>query len=245
MKVHFLGTSGSTFDRGNMPPSILVDEDIVLDCPAPCPYRVSSSLEPNRLSYYLSHVHLDHSLGILDLAWHLWITRSGPVRVHIPAGSVDQLRKLVAPLHPRWREIWDRLELIEVRPGDRVGDVYVVPASHGIPAVGYVVERRGRRLCYSGDTAPMAEHVEAFKGCDLLVYESTYPPGWEEAAVRDGHSTPLQAAEIALRSGSSMLALIHIPTARLGPGIVEEYLRAARGIFPETYAPRPGEIIEL
>lgn len=245
MKILFLGTSGSTFDRGNMPPSMVVDDELVFDCPAPCPYELSRRFDLSRLEFFLTHLHLDHSLGILDLAWHLWIARSQPVRVYMPAEALGQLRSLFEVIHPRWREIWDKIRAIGVKPGDRISDVRVVPASHGVPAVGYVVERGRRRFCYSGDTAPMAEHVAAFKGCDLLVYDSTYPPGREDEAVADGHSTPLQAAEIALRSGSSRLVLMHVPTARLGHDIVEEYLRAAREIFPNIYAPRPGEVVEV
>ncbi len=243
MRVLFLGTSGSTFDRGNMPPSILIDQDLLFDCPAPCPYELSRRNVPvEKLTVFLTHLHADHSLGLLDLAWHLWISQKGPIDVYVPRGAEGELEKLVASLHrEKAGQLLGAFNVTPVEPGDLIGEVEVVEASHPVPAVGYVVRRGGRSLCYTGDTSPLPTHVEAFRGCGLLVHEATYPPGMEEEAVADGHSTPVQAARTALAAGVDRLALVHIPTARLGWSVREEYVAAAAKIFSRVSAPLGGE----
>ena len=58
-------------------------------------------------------------------------------------------------------------------------------------------------------------------------------------AEREGHSTPVQAAAIARKANVKYLALVHLPYARLGPQIEEEYLSSAKKIFANTFVPRP------
>ncbi len=243
MNVLFVGTSGSTFHRGNMPPSILVENRLLFDCPAPCPYELSRRKLLERLeAVFLTHLHADHALGVLDLAWHAWIAGLEPFTVILPRGAGSELKSLLARLHPsKSGELLAHLEILEAGAGEEVYGVEAVPARHGVPALGY----RTGGFCYTGDTSPVKEHVEYFRGCSLLVHEATYPPGMEREAVADGHSTPLQAAETAVAAGARRLALIHIPTARLGWEARDRYVRAARSIFKETYAPLPGDEAEI
>lgn len=77
------------------------------------------------------------------------------------------------------------------------------------------------------------------RDCDLLIHEATYPPGMEEEAEKDGHSTPIQAANTARKVNAKYLALIHLPYARLGPQIEETYLSSAKKIFSNTFIPKP------
>lgn len=246
-RVIFLGTAGSTFSGRNMPPSLLVDGGVLLDCPAACPYVLATMgrLDEVRI-ILLSHLHPDHSLGVVELLWHLWIRGSGKrVEVVGPRGTRRFFERILEVLHPeKFETILSHGVFREIGPGDTVGNAKAFEALHTVEALAYRLTVSDRSLCYSGDTSPSEKLVEGFAGCDLLVHEATYPPGMEDAALRDGHSTPVHAATIALRAGARRLALVHLPYARLGD-VDEEYLRAARAIFKNTFIPKPFEEVAL
>jgi len=247
VKLYFLGTAGSTFTGDNFPPCIFV-EGYLLDCPAQCPQAlVKYNLLDPLHTVLLTHLHVDHSLGLYDLAWHLGTVLSKKrLRLYLPAGGKGNIVKAFEVLGGNLAEkLLGFFEVEEVDQGQVSSSLRVVRARHSVPAVGYRLTLGRVSVCYTGDTAPSEEITEAFKGCDVLIHDSTYPPGMEEQAVTDGHSTPLQAAEVAERVGARVLVLIHLPYARFGRGVREIYLKAAKEIFPNVIVPEPGEVLEL
>lgn len=247
IRVVFLGTAGSTFTEDNTPPCIYV-EGFLLDCSASCPQRLlSRGLLGSLHSILLTHLHLDHSLGVYELAWHLGTVLSKQkLYLYLPAGEKERLEEAFAVLGGRLSEkLLSFFEVVEVEPNYIYGRIKVVYAQHSVKAVGYRLDFENASICYTGDTAPTGEIVKAFRDCSILIHDATYPPGLEEQALRDGHSTPLKAAEVAKNANAGMLALVHLPYARYGKNIKAEFLKAAREIFPNTIIPEPGEIIEL
>ena len=101
--------------------------------------------------------------------------------------------------------------------------------------------RRGRRLVYSGDTAP-CQTVEVYAhGADVLVHEATFCED-ERARARDtAHSTARQAAELARDAGVRLLALTHLST-RYFPREIRDEARAA---FPGALVPRDFDALEI
>ena len=103
--------------------------------------------------------------------------------------------------------------------------------------------RSGRKLVITGDTRPCATTVEAARGADLLVHESTF--GDEEAsrAVETGHSTAREAAAVAREAEVGTLLLTHFSarysrdTADLG--------REAREVFERTLIGKDGFELEI
>jgi ribonuclease Z len=69
--------------------------------------------------------------------------------------------------------------------------------------------RKGRKIGISGDTRPTEKLVRFFKGCDILVFESTYGRDKQEKAVENGHSTASEAATIAKTAEVDKLLLTH------------------------------------
>lgn len=103
-------------------------------------------------------------------------------------------------------------------------------------AVGYRIDYRGRSVVFSGDTTYSNNLIEHARNVDLLVHEALATTLTERMAAAIGsrgntrtakilrdvpsyHTTPVQAAEAAARSGARQLLLYHIvpqlPTAAL------------------------------
>lgn len=101
--------------------------------------------------------------------------------------------------------------------------------------------RRGRRLVYSGDTAPCENVVAEARGTDLLIHESTFGDDEVARAAETRHSTARQAAEIARAAEAEMLCLTHVSGRYFGKELREQ----AREVFANTELPRDFDAVEL
>ncbi|MDV3277208.1 MAG: ribonuclease Z [Nitrososphaerales archaeon] len=102
--------------------------------------------------------------------------------------------------------------------------------------------RPGRKVGYSGDTRPTKKLVRFFRGCDLLIFDSTFRGSDSDKAVERKHSTSLEAATVAKEARVGRLVLTHF-SARYTS--VSSLVREARTVFPETIAARDGLKIEV
>lgn len=73
-------------------------------------------------------------------------------------------------------------------------------------------ERRGRKIVYSGDTSPSEQMIGFAKDADVLVHESTFEGKYGDKAYEMGHSTSIQAAEIAKKANVKRMILTHVST---------------------------------
>ena len=69
--------------------------------------------------------------------------------------------------------------------------------------------RKGRKIGISGDTRPTDKLAKFFRGCDVLVFESTYSHDKQQKAIENWHSTATEAATIAKKAGAGRLFLTH------------------------------------
>lgn len=101
--------------------------------------------------------------------------------------------------------------------------------------------RPGRRVVFSGDTAPCDAVRVAADGAELLVHEATFTAEERGRAAETGHSTAAQAAALATEAGVRMLALTHVSTRYAGREILDE----ARAGFPSAELPRDFDTIDI
>ncbi len=143
----------------------------------------------------------------------------------------DRARELGVPEGPLWGRL-HKGETVDLPDGRRVGPADLV----GAP-------RQGRIVVYTGDTRPTLTVVEAARGADLLIHDSTFGEEERERAGETGHSTAAQAAEVAREAGARRLVLTHISPryTREAP----ELLAEAKAVFPESVVARDGLTLEV
>ncbi|MEM3184540.1 MAG: ribonuclease Z [Candidatus Hadarchaeales archaeon] len=124
-----------------------------------------------------------------------------------------------------------------VRPGPdfsrlKAGESITLPDGRKVyPSDVLGPARRGRKIVYTGDTIPSEKIVKLSKDADVLIHDCTLGEEFSEKAREGGHSTPLEAAEIARAANVRLLILFHISPRHEDPSPL---LEQARRIFPNT-----------
>jgi len=101
--------------------------------------------------------------------------------------------------------------------------------------------RAGRKLVFSGDTAPCDTLLAAAHDADVLVHEATFTDEERDRAQQTMHSTARQAAELAREADVRLLCLTHLSTRYAGSEIRDD----ARATFPDTVVPRDFDVVEV
>lgn len=109
---------------------------------------------------FLTHGHLDHALGLPYVLSQRSLHRSAHTRVFCPVETAEPLAALIAAAERLERAEY-RFDLVPLAPGDRVEvgrdlSIEAFPVDHVVPALGYHLIRRKRRLAaafagFSGD----------------------------------------------------------------------------------------------
>ncbi|MEM2145164.1 MAG: ribonuclease Z, partial [Candidatus Jordarchaeaceae archaeon] len=123
------------------------------------------------------------------------------------------------PMGPLWKKLqyWETITLPDGRK--------VEPSEVVDPP------RPGRKIVYSGDTAPCDSVIKLSKGATLLIHESTYGNDLEDKALETKHSTTTHAARVAKEAGVEKLVLTHISSRYSN---LNELQEQAQKIFPNT-----------
>jgi len=92
--------------------------------------------------------------------------------------------------------------------------------------------RRGRKVVYAVDTRPCQQVKEISTGADLLIHDGMFSDQLREEARLKGHSTAVEAAEVAQNAKVERLLLTHIsPRYRNQDALLQ---KEAMTIFPHT-----------
>lgn len=91
---------------------------------------------------------------------------------------------------------------------------------------------KGRKIVYTGDTIACENTIKFASDCDILIHDSTYSNADIEKISDHGHTTALQAAEIAKQANAKSLFLFHISQRYANPKILED---EAKKVFENSY----------
>ena len=104
-----------------------------------------------------------------------------------------------------------------------------------IKAADYIsAPRPGKIITILGDTRKTNASVRLAVNADVLVHESTYGKGDEKIARNHGHSTNMQAAQVALEAGAKRLLLNHI-SARFLSKDISKLKKDAASVFENVH----------
>lgn len=85
-----------------------------------------------------------------------------------------------------------------------------------LPKTLFPAPKKGKVITILGDTRKTNASVRLGLGADVLVHESTYGKGDEKIAKSHGHSTNMQAAQVARDASAKRLLLNHVSARFLG-----------------------------
>ncbi len=186
--------------------------------------KLNSSPAPTDMHIILSHLHLDHIMGLAHFA-PFW-RKDAQVLIHAAEESVDgdDGKALFSVLRPPLFPL-DHVALpaaIGLRPY-RTGasfapahDVRVTTTAltHQGPCAALIVEADGRKLAYVTDHEHGAVEADArlaaaIEGADLLIYDATFTDAEWPSRRGWGHSTWEEGLRLKHRAGVKLLALAH------------------------------------
>ncbi|HAN98121.1 MAG TPA: metal-dependent hydrolase [Planctomycetaceae bacterium] len=252
MRLHFLGTAGYHPNETRHTSCVMLPELGILIDAGTGFFRAREHVELPTLDVFLTHAHLDHTIGLTFL-FDLLQRRDPPavsvrqVTVHGDAEKLAAIERhlfspLLFPIKPPcdFRPLVGRTK--EMKSG---AEVRWFPLDHPGGSLGYRIEHQGKSLAYVTDTtaSPGADYVDAIRDVDVLVHECYFADGREDRALLTGHSCATPVAEVARICGARRLYLVHHdPQEAEGEG---PDLEAMRRIFPETYPANDGDVIEI
>jgi ribonuclease Z len=219
MKITFLGTVGSFISKDRTYPSILINNNLLLDCGEGTTQNLLKiDMIQNITTICITHLHNDHFMGIFSLLWYYWINeRKETLKIIGPADTKSTIEKILDLIHTPERMKSFEIEYIPLKDIIEIQSIeeenYTIKAnktSHLDPTFALRVEENGKSVCYSGDTKPIQGLITFFDNCNLLIHESTFPDEFQNLAHQLYHSTPHDIADIANKSNCINIALIHI-----------------------------------
>ncbi len=177
MKIRVLGCSGGIGGRHLRTTSLLIDNDILIDCgTGVADLSIAELAQVDHV--FLTHTHMDHIACLPLMIDTVGDMRNRPLMVHATAAIEEMLRAHVFnwAIWPDFSEIptpaepW--LRFVPLREGDVVDlqgrKIRPLPANHTVPAVGYQCDSGKASLVFSGDTGPCAALWEAVNRIDNL-----------------------------------------------------------------------------
>ena len=219
MRLTTLGTGTVALDGARVCAGHLVETPTVrllLDCGSGVANRLAAhDVDWMGITHVaITHFHTDHisDLPVLIQAWKYGRLppRSAPLTLIGPPG-IAQLIERLAGAYGEWvRSPGFPFVIHELAPGDAralPGDATLQSRAvpHTPESVAYSIAWGGRRLVYTGDTAPDAGLAAWAAGCDVLLCECSLPKAMAVAT----HLTPEDCADLAAAAAPRHLVLTH------------------------------------
>ena len=239
--AHLLGVGAALSSAGRTTTMICACSEtsstLVIDCGGDAIARMQiAGIDTDTVrALFLTHEHIDHVGGFPLFYKKLWLLkRRHALPVYGLPPAIIQAARCFATYDTRAFKDLPAIEwhtIVPDRPdavySDESWTVHAARGNHAVPSIGLRVTSRhsGGSFTYSSDTSPSEAIAHLASGTDLLLHEAT--------GALYGHSSAVQAAEIACRARARRLVLVHLP-----PHLSEEEIHAARAIFPHL---EPGQ----
>lgn len=206
---------------------------------------------PSDLHLFLTHFHWDHIQGIPF--FQPLYSKENSVSFYsmkTPEETRECLEgQMDVPYFPvDFRFLPARRSFVDVREKTfTFGETEVksFPLNHPQGCRGYSFHHRGKKLVFASDLEhgdPELDRIllQAADQADVLIFDAQFTPEEYEKRHGWGHSTWLQATEVAKQTGAKKLFLFHHDPAH-SDEMMESILGEARKHFPETYLATEGE----
>ena len=211
---------------------------------------VKALLPTNLHVVFLTHRHMDHTVGYSDLIFspqQAGGARKLPLEVYGPKGLKDLTEHILKGHILNPDDTRFKVNAHEITPGVVYKDdnvtVKAFHVAHGddIEAFGFRFETPDRTIVISGDTTPTQSVIDNCQRCDVLIHESysmkTYNAVSAQAQANRKrlHTSTMQLAELAGKAKPGLLILYH--RSNLGgvlaevPNPEEDFLEEIRSVY--------------
>lgn len=181
--------------------SFLIDDQLLLDAGTGVADLPKIEMGAVR-DIMLSHAHLDHVVGAAFICDNTYDMHGPGITIHTTPEAQEVLRDHLFnwKLWPDFSQLPSPeepvLRFATVEPGvtKTLYNVNVTPVvvAHTVPTVGYIVEREGRVLVFSGDTATndtLWDALNALPAVHKLIVDVSFPSHDIERATASKHYT--------------------------------------------------------
>ena len=273
MELTFLGTNAGVPSKDRNVTSMVLDLQNkqkslwMFDCGEATQHQIlHSHVKLSRINkIFITHLHGDHIFGLPGLLCSRSMGGTeNPLTIYGPTG-IKAFIETALTLSQSY--LTYPLDIIEIEQDGFLFEeegirISCGALSHPVPCFGYRLEEdnkpgklnadkleaenipRGRCIVIFGDTQPTPNAVKLAENADVIVHEATFKHDMADKANSRGHSSTIQAAELAKKANAKRLIITHI-SSRYSPKETPELLAECHTVFGNTQIASDFETFKL
>lgn len=196
-------------------------------------FRVRDLIQTKTLDIFLSHIHLDHVIGLTFLYDVLYEKQVKRVTVHTTEENAAVIKqnlyhKKLFPIEPNFEFAMISDQSAKLETG---GTMSAFPIDHPGGCHGFRYESAGVSMAYVTDTMAHdnVAYLNEIRGVRTLLHECYFPDHLHERAKLTGHSCLTPVAKVAKAAEVERVFLVHINPLDPSAGMLD--LESAKSVF--------------